>query len=457
MEKTLYGRIVTSFDRVSSSRARSAVVAFVVTLVVFGAACCAWAPNGVYDDWSISNALSANWGEDEGLCLFLNAMLARLIFQLNSMFGNINWFFMAERLCSFAAYFSIVYCALTRLKLPFFGIVLFGATVLVLPGCTYESNFTYVSGMLVGAGGFALLCSLSQSRHTRGLICAGLLLMTLGTLFRWTMFLLCVPVFGVAALLVLFGRKCAVDGGAKDAGNVEDAAAAPVGRSAARLWPFAVALLLFAGLYGYNSMAWSEEPWSEWYAFNEARSDISDYSYESYDKVKDELSSIGVSENDYMLLKSWVSEDPDFFTTEKLEAIRDIVTDRRSSPARIFSTVPGYFKNMASSVRLDVLVAALLVALICFTRGRAKGYSVALLVGVAILCWALYAFGRLPARVMLPVWVFAAIAICVIGGLKARSSGLAANVADCSAGTSESGGEGRLSSLSAPAELTSKV
>lgn len=256
MENTLYERIVATFDRLAASGGRCLAVSLVVALAVFGVAFCAWVPNGVYDDWSISNALSANWGQDEGLCLFLNALLCQLIFWLNSTFTSVNWFFVLERLGAFAAYFSVIYLSLRHLRFPFSAVAFFAATVLVLPGCTYESNFTYVAGMLVGAGGFALLCSLGKERHSASLIVAGIILMAAGALFRWTMFVLSIPLFGIAALLVLFSER-------------NDGLLA--GRRLARLWPFALALVFFAGLYFYNDSVWQEQPWSEWYEFNEAR------------------------------------------------------------------------------------------------------------------------------------------------------------------------------------------
>lgn len=408
MENTLYERIAASFDRLAESGGRCLLVSLVVTLVVFGVASCAWVPNGVYDDWSISNALSANWGQDEGLCLFLNALLCRLIFWLNSAFTSVNWFFVVERLSAFAAYLAVVYLSLRHLRFPFSAVTFFAATVLALPGCTYESNFTYVAGMLVGAGGLALLCSLGKDRHAPSLVVAGIVFMAAGALFRWTMFVLSVPLFGIAALFVLFRERN--DG-------------MEAGRRLVRLWPFALALVCFAGLYFYNDSAWQEQPWSEWYEFNEARSDIADYTYASYDDVADELSALGVSRNDYRMLKSWITEDPEFFTVEKLEAIRDVVTGQRADVSRLASAVPSFFVDIVSSLRFDGLIVALLAAVLACARGRGRVAALAVMFVALVVCWALFAFGRMPARVFLPAWLFTALAASMLAGMREPAAG----------------------------------
>ena len=392
------------YDRVSSSAPRSALLAGVFTVVFFTVAAVAWVPNGVYDDWSISNALSGRWGDPQGLCLFVNAGLAGAIFNLNCMISGFNWFFIVERTSAFVAVFTIVYLSVRYCSIEFASIMTFGAFVLLVPGCTYESNFTYVAGACVCAGGLALLCSLACARHRACLLVVGWVLMVLGIAWRWTMFLLCIPIMGVAALMLLFGSRALTE---NKLGNV------------LRLWPFAIALVLFAGMYGLNASAWNEDPWSGWLEFNEIRSDISDYTYQSYDDFADELQAVGVSQNDYQMLKSWLTEDPEFFTAQRLADVRSVVVAKRSDPMRIVATFPSYCMNAATSLRFDVLFVALLVAIALCPGKKARRFALAIVLGTFVLCWALYAFGRLPARVELPVWMYAAACAGVLVGKNA--------------------------------------
>ena len=393
---TIADSVNARYRALSSSARASSLFALVFVTIPFALATLAWSPNGVYDDWSISNALSARWGDPQGLCLFLNAGLCYVIYYMNSIFTSINWFYVFERLTAYASIVAIVYIALRHLKLPFFSIVTFGVFVLLMPGCTYESNFTYVAGTAVCAGGFALLCSLGSKRHGIGLLVLGWTLLMVGAAWRWSMFLLCVPIIGIAALMIAL---------APESLNLS------VIRRLGRLWPYGIAIILFAGLYLYNGSVWSASPWSDWYAFNEVRSDISDYTYQSYDDFSEGLSSIGVSENDYAMLKSWMTEDTEFFTTERLINVKDVITSKRSDVSRIAESVIPYLKDVITSARIDALFVSLLLAIGLCTRGRKRWCAASILFGTLVLCWALYAFGRLPARVSLPVWMYAAVSI----------------------------------------------
>ena len=101
---------------------------------------------GSDDDWAISLALSGRL-PNSGLCLFVNAAISQITLMLNYAFPAQNWFLVIEFIITATAFFSIVYGSLTYMK-PLFGFLLIGAVeAFVLPGCTYEGNFTFVAGI----------------------------------------------------------------------------------------------------------------------------------------------------------------------------------------------------------------------------------------------------------------------------------------------------------------------
>ena len=401
-------RFEDRFERFRQSRKRCAIVSLAFTTVLFAIAGSAWVANGVNDDWAISNLLSGNWPGEQGYCLFLNVALTQAIYHLNCLFPSFNWFFLLEGITSFAAYFAIVYLALSRLPLPFFFLAVGAMCELVLPGCTYESNFTYVSGAAGCAGCMLLLCSLAEERHSVRLVVFGIVFLLVSALWRWTMLLLCVPVFGMAALAVTLGRK----------------GARPVGAKLARLWPFVLALALFVPFYLVNSLIWQQSDLKDWYEFNEARSSLLDYERKPYADIAEELARIGVSENDWRLLESWVHEDPEFFTAEKMVQVADVSVVRNNTFAGAVSSLLTYYKSLLTAPRMAFAFVAIVVLAACCLRGRARRWAFAIIAVTLIVASCLVVMGRLPARVRYPLWAYAAVACGFAGGAGAVQRGL---------------------------------
>ena len=383
---------------------RCLIVALVFSTVVFGLCFIAWVPNSLNDDWTISSLLSGNWPGEQGLCLIVNAALTQLIYKLNQIFPSFNWFFVLEAATAYAAYLTIVYKSLRRLPMPFATLSVAAVTVLLLPGCTYEPNFSYISGISACAGGMLLLASQREPRQRATLVIGGVVFMMLAFLWRRNMFLLCIPIFGVAALgLVALGGK-----------------EVPLLARAKRIWPFVLVLAVFAGFFAYTTYAWSQPDMQEWIQFNAARHGYADYSHKSYDKVSDELAALGVSENDYELLDKWIHEDPEFYTKELLTQINDVTTVRYDTPAKAFKVAASYVKSLVTAPKMAfVFIPMLLFSVLCL-RGRPRKVALAIIGCALLVALALAIAGRLPVRVKYPIWAYAIVA-CGVGAWKIYS------------------------------------
>lgn len=58
--------------------------------------------------------------------------------------------------------------------------------------------------------------------------------------------------------------------------------------------------------------------------WNRARSSVTDYELPDYNKYEEEYLDIGISENDYRLLRTWNNYDPDFFTLDRYEKLEQL-------------------------------------------------------------------------------------------------------------------------------------
>lgn len=89
------------------------------------------------------------------------------------------------------------------------------------------------------------------------------------------------------------------------------------------LTPFLIALILFYGIQTVQEILMNHIE-KDYYEWNEIRSQIDDFTLPDYDKYKKEYQKIGISKNDYLLLKSWNNHDPQVFTDNVINEIIDL-------------------------------------------------------------------------------------------------------------------------------------
>ena len=357
-----------------------------------------WVKADLNDDYTIASVLSGRlMGDDQGLCLFLNAVLCGIIYQLNSIYPHFNWFAVLELCTVFISYLVICYLALRHLRVQMALLAVALCAYYSLPGCFTINNFTYVAFICSCAGCMLLCRSLCLERHAPLNLVAGLLLLTLGTLWRNIMAWLCVPLFGIAALAIVFKKHA--DGAA-------------LGASIVRLWPFVLAVVLSFGLTAYDLAVWKASPWDDWRTFNDERSMLSDFPHYKYNEIKPELEALGVSRNDYELLFSWISEDPDFYTTQRISAITDVAIIDWAADKTLPGVIKKYAKGVLGDPELLVLVLGTIVAGLAYARGRGRIGALAVIVMALVMALFFSAMGRLPERVHYPIWLYA---FCAMG------------------------------------------
>ena len=126
-----------------------------------------------------------------------------------------------------------------------------------------------------------------------------------------------------------------------------------------------------------------------------------------YEDVAEQLSNYGVSENDYFMLRNWITADSAVFTTETLENVASL-TAAQSITGKIQmlpqSTVD-YLLRLSNEGLLLGFIALYVILIARSKSGRALS-SFAMLLALA-LCVYFVATGRFPQRVEYPLWVYA--------------------------------------------------
>lgn len=370
--------------------------ALALTLFVIGVLVLNDDYRGPDDDLGISIVLSGLY-PDGGQCLFTNAVLNGIIYQLNIALPELNWFLVIERLAVTVAFFSFCYILLRHaplgLSLACIGFVAY----FIMSKCTLGSNFTVVAALCVVAG--ELCCCSGIMRKAPSSCVAGTSLVTLGFMWRALVLLLSAPflVLAFAGLLVRLGR-----------GQRQRVKALVV-----RALVCAIAVgLCVGGALAFDKAVWAEPKWADWLEYNDARYALVDYPMSDYDEVRDELESIGVSESDYWLMRNWITADPDYITSDLLMEVSDIarepVADRSLSDAFLAEG-----RHLVKSPLLTISLACVAACALLLGRKRVLA-TVALSLGGAFAACVLFRYtGRLPARVEYSTWLLSLLPILV--------------------------------------------
>lgn len=356
---------------------------------------------GSDDDWAISLALSGRY-PDSGLCLFVNAAVSQVTLILNQLLPQLNWFLVIEFIITSTAFLTIVYGALTYMK-PLFAFLLIGAVeAFVLPGCTYESNFTFVAGIATLAGFIVLVGTTKTRSHSALMPIVGILFCVIGFLWRAEVFLLSIPFFAIALGFIFLSRQGKREHGIKSI-TLESFARATI--------PYIAVVVICGCFYMYNNIAWQDPEWAAWKEFNSARADISDYPMPDYEIVTDELNSRGLSQNDYFGPMMWITADTEVYTTETMEFIASLAS--AFGPADYLNNFISYLNSIAQSLpsHIIVVVAIATAAILASRKKAALPQVLTSLILAIIICVYFAALGRLPERVETPIWLFSLCAI----------------------------------------------
>lgn len=337
---------------------------------------------------------------------------------LNGIAPAFNWFFVLEHTTTVLAFAGLIYGVLAYVRmLP--GMVMLGLVAWrILPNCIATSNYTYVAFLATCAGGFLLVARIGKGKAGVGSVIGGSLLVLLGLLWRYQMFLVGIPFIGFVYLRNIwvyresFKRDVTCLG---EAPNIVLKTDSPLSFFTRFYWlrellPAAACLSVCVLAFLADATLWQQNGWREWQAYNAPRTITSDYPMPDYDDVSAELAQMGVTENDYWMIRNWANADTDVLNTELLAKVSTL---RKPLPSAIEGArlVTNYAKTI---IKRWYIVLPCLFCLATLGLNRKQGYAVALLeVLLAFVVCSYYVFiERLIDRVEDPTW-FYAICLCV--------------------------------------------
>lgn len=300
----------------------------------------------VYDtnDDTIMAAISYGYyGVPQAGLVYIHPWLGALLAALQRAVPGLSWYLLMEM-----GILGISMAVLVRLYLEqthggqaVLGLTVFG--LLFVYTMLFSLQYTKIAGIST-ASGILLLFYAVREGHGPGAYILGLLLALLGLCLRSAaFFMVLIPLAGVGAACLLSQlRQGGIRQGVKLVGV------------------FAVLFALCGGLlWGQNRFYASDPQWAAYQRFNALRTELMDYGFPDYGENQAVYASLGISEEDLALYKSWDFADPEIFNAEAMQTLVDAKPKTTFSFQRLLQCGKGAVQGL---VRYDFFACVWLAA-----------------------------------------------------------------------------------------------
>ena len=271
----------------------------------------------VSDDFIMASIMSGAYGDAPNpQMIFVNVIIGYLLLPLYYLFPQISWYFVAEVFLIFVSSTTVTYVLFEKLEkekafmLSVLLILFFSNDAYILV------QFTKTAMFAVMAGAMLFLWALFEKKSIWKMIFGGLLCL-IGTMVRFSTIYL-----AGGFILFILGYEFWKLYVKKD--------------SSAKGWKYPLLTIVLSGClvigaaYGCKWIDWytynNDEAYGFFTAYNSARADVVDASNYGYEAYAEDLKSVGISENDYYMMRNWTLADNDFFTIEKLQQTADAIS-----------------------------------------------------------------------------------------------------------------------------------
>lgn len=339
----------------------------------------------VYDtnDDAIMASLSYGYyGTPEGKLIYINPALGAVLAFLQRTVPSAPWYYLAELGILGLSMAALYWLILKERHLPEALPALAVLTVLLVQTELFRLQYTKISGCAAAAG-MLLLFEAAQARRKWYGYLPGLLLALLGFCLRNTAFaMVLIPMAGVGLWQL---AECWKRGEKK------------------RIWAMVLSFCALFGICGglvfAENRAYAGEDWQAYQRYNQLRTELMDYGFPEYEENRALYASLGITEEDLALYKSWDFGDPERFNVETMEALCQ-AKERQTFSVR--ALVGSGKSAVCGLMRYDFAVGLLMALLLAVVCGGKKHLPLVLYEVLALFgteAWLLYSGRGLRERV----------------------------------------------------------
>lgn len=264
----------------------------------------------VSDDFVMSTIISGAYGNGYNPHLmFINILWGYLLLPFYYLCPSISWYLIAQLLLCFLSFTVVSYMLLERLERPIAFLFIVVLLTIFADDAYILVQFTKTAMIAVMGGGIVFLWILFYEKFRPLLIGTGIICLA-GTLVRF-MTIYIAGGFFLIILVVEFWKLLRNKNYRKSIYIIISGG---------------ILICVAVGMKAVDSYIYnSDEEYAFYKEYNAARAsvtDASDYGYEAYET---ELEKIGISENDYNIMRSWSFGDNDVFSVATLEKTGNII------------------------------------------------------------------------------------------------------------------------------------
>lgn len=275
----------------------------------------------VSDDFVMAAIMSGAYGDAPNPHLiFINILWGYLMLPFYYLFPNISWYLIFQLGLILISLVVVSYMLLKKLNKPVAFLLIIILLTFFADDAYILIQFTKTAMLAVMGGGIVFAWSLFGERNWKLKILSAIICLA-GTLIRFNIIYIAGG-FLLFILIVEFGKMFWKERKEK---NFQKRI---VQITISGVCVIALAFSLDSlDSYIYNQ----DEEYRYFKQYGEARGkivDASDYGYEAY---RTELKKIGVSENDYKLMRTWNFADNEVFTLEVMQKTAEIIADYKKN------------------------------------------------------------------------------------------------------------------------------
>ena len=329
------------------------------------------------DDYTMKMIVSGVFGKMDSHINFIHVFAASFLQVLYQILPSFPWYETLQYLLIFLSLSVVTYVLLDKERNLFYDLLVYASLFVSAHFLYVELQFTKTAGILTLCGHLFLSYALNKENDKESI--AAVLFLLLGLMFRRNQFMLislvCVPLYIPFALQIFSDLK--------------------EKKISSKIVKLCMAgLFCLICLYGFrfaDSLNYKDPGWKDYRRFNSARAAILDRDHLDYNDDPDFYNSIGLSEIDVkMLYECWDFEDPDVFTLEVFQAIRE---HQSVSKPEIVARVPdlidaSVFFFSRNKGNMMVLLMMTLTVVLCLAGKRDLKDVLALAMTILIVLFA---------------------------------------------------------------------
>ena len=342
---------------------------------------------GSLDDYFMATVLNGAYGSEfDSHLVFVNAVIAYLLYPLMIIFPKVGWFYIIEMGSIFASFtvFSFFLIRQTGLRI---GIPLAFLLSSLSLDFYAQVSFTQCAALLVAAGGLSFFNGCKEKRSS--FLYIGIILLILGAALRWQMFLLGTPFLALAMVLHSDWRNLI---------HIKAIVALSL-----------CAVSLFA-IQSFDKRFYDAQDYQYYKTYQSKRSLFGDGGHFDKEAIYDELEERSLQGRDFQLLNKWTFYDTEVFSADSLNNIIQIVNrnaypvNNHRMPAAIGLAISNAF--MQNETWCWCLLC---VYLLLFSERRSRLYPWASLSAIVLGYIYLFLLNRLAGHVEMGMWLYATV------------------------------------------------